>query len=302
MTRRPGAVPLLSDEQRAKVAKRLTLSAADRSDRGQTLPLTAAALALGADADHGAARLEALVAALSVERLIVPVEVEARVADGADRAGERSTGGHAAGERAAGERNVSDRPAGDILGEGLAHEPHAPIDFVRVDMFSGPALAAFSSVEELQSFDPSYRPMAFDVDKLCLSALVETRGRILIDPAGARVLIPRPAVAALAQGDDWLPAWKDEELFVELRGTLQSGPIGDVRVAYAGGGIVRVELLINGASNERAARRDIEQALRAVGACARLNAAAERIELVPVRAEQGEYRHESRRGCCPGIG
>lgn len=292
MTHRPGTVPLLSDEQRVKVAKRLTLSASDRSDRGQTLPLTAAALALGEGADHGAARLEALVAALGVERLIVPVEVEARVANGADREGERSTDGHAAGARAAGvrvagDRTAGDRTAGQAPGEDSSHEPHAPIDFVRVDTSSGPALAAFSSVEELQFFDPSYRPMAFDVDKLCLSALVETRGRILIDPAGARVLIPRPAVAALAQGDDWLPAWKDEELLAELRETLRSGPIDDVRIAYAGGGVVRVELLIDDALNEKTARRDIERGLRAVAACTRLNAAAERIELVPRWGRQG---------------
>ena len=56
-----GAMPNLSEEQKNRLAQRLSMMSHDRADVGQGLPRTSAALAMGEGADAGAARLEALV-------------------------------------------------------------------------------------------------------------------------------------------------------------------------------------------------------------------------------------------------
>ncbi|MDC4233101.1 SseB family protein [Actinomyces sp. B33] len=255
--------PLLTEEQRAKLAQRLAMRSRDRSDVGQALPMTAAALAVGAADDCGAARLEALVEALGSERVIVPVPVEADP---------RVAGVHA-----------------------NADPDRFDIDFVRVDAAAGPALAVYTCAESLAADRPGDRPMALEARRACLAALVETSGRLLVDPAGAAVLVPRPATAALAQGDRWLPAWRDAELASELRrlagvGGAGGGPVTDVRVRYAGEGTTRVEIEVDPDYPRADARVEVDAAVRAVGASPRLAAAADRIELTPVRAERRKAR------------
>ncbi|MFV3420382.1 hypothetical protein ACNJEK_21120, partial [Mycobacterium tuberculosis] len=70
------APPSLTEEQKNRLAQRLSMMSHDRADVGQGLPRTARALALGQGSDGGAARLEALVDALVFERVIVPIDVE----------------------------------------------------------------------------------------------------------------------------------------------------------------------------------------------------------------------------------
>ena len=69
-------MPNLSEEQKNRLAQRLSMMSHDRGDGGQGLPRTVRALALGEGNDAGAARLEALVNALVFERVIVPIDVE----------------------------------------------------------------------------------------------------------------------------------------------------------------------------------------------------------------------------------
>lgn len=245
------ARPAPDEAQRKKLAERLALAPSNRSDDGSILPRTAAALAIDPGADGGAARLEALVAAFAVERVVVPVEVEAALAD-------------------------------PIAGE-WGEAKHGDIDFARTMTGQGEALVVFTSKQSLAANRPADRPMAFDPVRVALVALVETGGRIVVDPGSSEIVIPRPAVAALAQGDSWLPAWKDAELRDELRGLAQagSGGIVDVRVAYAGEGLVRVELLADAAVPEGELRASIMRAASAIGSSGRLAAAAERIEVAP---------------------
>lgn len=68
-------MPNLSEEQKNRLAQRLSMMSHDRGDGGQGLPRTMRALALGEGTDAGAARLEALVNALVFERVIVPIDV-----------------------------------------------------------------------------------------------------------------------------------------------------------------------------------------------------------------------------------
>lgn len=244
-------LPAPDEAQRKKLAERLGLARSDRSDDGSVLARTAAALSIDPGPDGGAARLEALVAALAVERVIVPVEVEAALV----------------------------RPVDAERGEAK----HGDIDFARVWTGAGEALVVYSSKQTLALNRPADRPMAFDPVRLALVALVETAGRIVMDPGGSEVFIPRAAVAALAQKDSWLPAWRDGELLDELRGLAGAGAEGvvDLRVVYAGEGVVRVELLADASVEEGALRARVTRAAQRIVSSKRLAAAADRVEIVP---------------------
>lgn len=244
-----GTVPSLTPGQRARLSQRLSMRSAD-GDRGGVLPLTARAL----DLPPGAQRLEALVGALAHERVIVPIEVEADP---------RDTGVHAGLEKGAG------------------------ADLASVDSAVGPALAVYSCADALASERARARPMPLSARRVALTALVETSGHVLVDPQGACVLLPRPAVAALAQGDVWLPAWRDPELLAELRALAGCGEatgILDVRVVAGGATTVVVELVVDPRSEGSGARTALARAARAVGTSPRLSVAAERIEIRPLWA------------------
>ena len=166
-------MPNLSEEQKNRLAQRLSMMSHDRGDGGQGLPRTMRALALGEGTDAGAARLEALVNALVFERVIVPIDVEPDP---------RVTGVH----------------AGD--------SGHNPIDFVRVQTPAGEALAIYSSVRALSAHRPGDRPMALDFRTIGLTALIETGGRVVVNPgtdaaaaAAPRRRCPRPGRSVVAR-------------------------------------------------------------------------------------------------------
>ena len=100
--------PNLTEEQKNRLAQRLSMMSHDRADVGQGLPRTARALALGQGSDAGASRLEALVDALVFERVIVPIDVE---------------------------------PDPRVTGVHAGENGHNPIDFVRAQVRDGPGHA-----------------------------------------------------------------------------------------------------------------------------------------------------------------
>ena len=248
--------PNLTEEQRNRLAQRLSMMSHDRADVGQGLPRTARALALGRGSDAGAARLEALVDALVFERVIVPIDVE---------------------------------PDPRVTGVHAGENGHNPIDFVRAQTPAGDALAIYSSAQALSAHRPGDRPMALDFRTIGLTALVETGGRIVVNPGTDAVLLPRPAVAALAQGDEWLPAWRDdalrELLVAEARAVCAA--VADVSITYAGEGRTRVVVSVDRArfaqgAHASATKKQLSAALSALGRNPRLIASADRVEIAPV--------------------
>ena len=238
-------MPNLSEEQKNRLAQRLSMMSHDRGDVGQGLPRTMRALALGEGNDAGAARLEALVDALVFERVIVPID----------------------------------------------ENGHNPIDFVRAQTPAGDALAIYSSAEALSAHRPGDRPMALDFRTIGLTALIETGGRVVVNPGTDAVLLPRPAVAALAQGDQWLPAWRDVALreLLLAEASAACSAITDLSITYAGDGLTRVIVSVErscftGAANASAMKQSLTQALSHVGANRRLIASADRVEIAPILA------------------
>ena len=248
--------PSLTEEQKNRLAQRLSMMSHDRADAGQGLPRTTRALALGRGNDAGAAQLEALVDALVFERVIVPIDVE---------------------------------PDPRVTGIHAGENGHNPIDFVRAQTPAGEALAIYSSAEALSAHRPGDRPMALDFRTIGLTALVETGGRIVVNPGTDAVLLSRPAVAALAQGDEWLPAWRDEPLRELLLAEASAAcrAIVDLGIVYAGDGLTRVVVSVDRArfaQGEEASsmKAELSAALNAVGTNPRLIASADRVEIAPV--------------------
>lgn len=124
------------------------------------------------EVDRPVSRLEPMVKALSSSRLLLPVIP------------------HAA------PRDMNACPASDD-------------SFVVTDIsYRRTALPVFSDLATLQQAYPQARPKPMPTQHVCLAAL-DRGGRLLLDDT---MIIPRPAVAALAQGDTWLPAFRDTAL------------------------------------------------------------------------------------------
>lgn len=72
-------------------------------------------------------------------------------------------------------------------------------------------LPVFSSVAAMTRWRPDARPVPADAVRVALAAASEGTDRIVIDPrsGGDEVVLPRPAVWAIAQGELWTPAVDD---------------------------------------------------------------------------------------------
>ncbi len=69
------------------------------------------------------------------------------------------------------------------------------------------ALPVFSGVAALAAWRPDARPVPAEAARAAASALAEGWSLLVLDPAGPHtVLVPRPAVQALAAGLEWVPA------------------------------------------------------------------------------------------------
>jgi SseB protein N-terminal domain len=69
------------------------------------------------------------------------------------------------------------------------------------------ALPVFTSVDSMRAWRADARPVPVEATRAALSAVNEDWSLLVVDPAGpVTVLVPRPAVWALAQGKPWRPA------------------------------------------------------------------------------------------------
>lgn len=70
------------------------------------------------------------------------------------------------------------------------------------------AIPAFTSVAELAAWNKSGRPVPVSAEKVCLAAVAEGHNRVVINPAGQKIALRRPQLAAIAQSLSWEPPHK----------------------------------------------------------------------------------------------
>ncbi len=98
------------------------------------------------------------------------------------------------------------------------------------------ALPVFSSVAAMTAWRPEARPVPSDVARAALSAVTEGWELLVLDPGGpVTALLPRPAVWALAQQQDWRPAVRAADGTSDVRdGVVDDEVRAAVRAAVHG--------------------------------------------------------------------
>lgn len=156
--------------------RELPPTSAFAGDDGRCDPRLAQALA---DLGAGTGSVAAVVAALAGTRVLVPVLAELEAAGVAVHAGHEHT-----------------------------VDKEASAGIVALQAPDGrTALPVFSSVTTMQAWRPDARPVPTGVERAALSAVEERWELLVLDPGGpVTVLVPRPAVWAIAQQRTWEPA------------------------------------------------------------------------------------------------
>ncbi len=171
-------------------------------DDGQADPALSAALSAvagAADPSERMARLERVVEALSASRLIVPVVA-------------------VLGE--SGESSLT----------GLASDKSADMALVTLTAPDGrKVLPVFSGAGALAAWDDRARPVPVSTRRAALAAVEEGCELFVVDPASTAVVVPRPAVWCLAQGETWVPSPRHPE----VAGAVEHAVAGEPSVTSA---------------------------------------------------------------------
>ena len=229
-------------------------------DDGTADPAVAAALAaLGT----GTGSVADVVAALAGTRVLVPVLAELEVEDVVVH------GGH--------EHTVDKEASAGIV---ALRAPDGRT-----------ALPVFTSVAAMTAWRADARPVPSDVARAALSAVTEGWAVLVVDPGGpTTVLVPRPAVWALAQQERWRPAVTADGVDPELRAAI-------VAAVAPVPGVVSVDA-VPGTRAEVAVVVDLVAGLDRAGLDAvlgQVNAAVAGVELVATRVDSLELRPRAAR-------
>lgn len=229
-------------------------------DDGTADPAVAAALAaLGT----GTGSVADVVAALAGTRVLVPVLAELEVEDVAVHAGHEHT---------------------------VDKEASAGIVALRAPD-GRTALPVFTSVASMTAWRTDARPVPSDVARAALSAVTEGWEVLVVDPGGpTTVLVPRPAVWALAQQERWRPAVTADGVDPELRAAI-------VAAVAPVAGVVSVDA-VPGTRAEVAVVVDLVAGLDRAGldaVLAQVNASVAGVELVATRVDSLELRPRAAR-------
>jgi len=83
------------------------------------------------------------------------------------------------------------------------------------------ALPVFTDVAALTAWDAAARPVPVAARRAALSAVEEDRQLLVLDPAGpVTVVLPRPALWALAQAQAWTPSPRDPAVHAAVAAAL----------------------------------------------------------------------------------
>lgn len=245
------------------------------ADDGAPDPALAAALARQA---AGEAAIADVVTALARARVLVPV-----------LAVEHEDGPHP-GEPGAG------APAADTgaPSEPFAEARHASAGVVAVAAPDGrTALPVFSSVAALAAWHPSARPMPAEGPRAAAAALGEGWDLLVLDPGGATaVVVPRPAVHALAQGRAWTPAVQHGQVtdgvHEAVRAAVRHSAAQVLAVDVVPGRRAEVAVVLTLAAglSRAALDRALADVAGALAADAGVTTAVDSLELRPVRQDE----------------
>lgn len=171
---------------------------------------------------------------------------------------------------------------------GLEQDAVASTGVVAVRLADGrAALPIFTDVDAMRAWKCEARPVPAEGPRAALAAVSENWSSLVLNPGMEAVVIPRPAVWALAQGDQWRPAVVQGELDSEVRDAIIAAISldGDVRrVDARAGAAAEVAVVLSVAPGLGAA--DLEAVIaRVQGEIARAAVLAQRIDSLELKVE-----------------
>ena len=234
-------------------------------DDGAVQPAMAAALARADDGE----RVRAVVEAMRTGRVLVPVVAHEH--PGTDASGKVAT------------HDTDKFRTGDRAADAMASAA-----MVSVRTADGrAALPVFSSIEALLRWDATARPVPVEASRAALSAVGETDSLLVLDPGSdVTVLVPRPAVWALAQQRAWTPSWADPELPGLVASALRGIPeLVGVRLERGGRAELRIVLAVPGGVAPEQLREAVARAGQALADATELRERVDSMELYPVATD-----------------
>lgn len=76
---------------------------------------------------------------------------------------------------------------------------------------------AFTSVDAMRAWNPVARPIPIELRRVCLAAAGEGADRVVVNPGTDQIVLRRPLVWTIAQGNPIVMAWESVPLLAELR-------------------------------------------------------------------------------------
>lgn len=138
------------------------------------------------------------------------------------------------------------------------------------------ALPVFTSAAAMRAWRTDVRPVPVSPRRAAQVAVAHTDQLWVLDPGTRDLRLPRPAVCAVAEGDTWLPSWRNPLVQDAVRGELEAVP-GVTGLAFEPGEQAELRVLI---------RLDASEA---AGGMAGAAAALERCQLALVDPAWGEF-------------
>lgn len=118
--------------------------------------------------------------------------------------------------------------ASGTTSSGLHVDKEASAGIVALQVPDGrTALPLFSSIDAMTAWRPDARPVPTRVPQAAAAALQEGWEVLVLDPGGPDVVVvPHPAVRALASGTRWLPAVHQGQVRADVRAAVASALSG----------------------------------------------------------------------------
>ena len=95
-------------------------------------------------------------------------------------------------------------------------------------------LPAFTSVEAMKKWNGDARPIPIEMQRVAIAAASEGADRIVVNPGTEKIVLRRPMVWAIAQGESYVSPAESVELFEHLSQLLtRIEPIEKIELRYA---------------------------------------------------------------------
>ena len=81
-------------------------------------------------------------------------------------------------------------------------------------------IPAFTSVAAMSAWNPEARPIPIEAQRVALAAASEHTDRIVVNPGTDSIVLRRPVVWSIAQGNPYVAPWESTEFLAETRNLL----------------------------------------------------------------------------------